>query len=120
MGPHFDLKAKVVTHVLYSNDGGEEPEGGSPPILRSADAADEAARVLPLVGNSVLLVRSERSWHAVAKVRKGCRTSRRAMTVTFYEPGSPSTMWPEGEAAPLHTVRGDRGRGVLARLLGRA
>jgi len=120
MGPHVDLKAKVVTHVLYFNDRWEEADGGFLTILRSADAADEAARVLPLVGNSVLLVRSERSWHAVAKVRKGCRTSRRAMTVTFYEPGSPSTMWPEGEAAPLHTVRGDRGRGVLARLLGRA
>jgi hypothetical protein len=58
--------------------------------------------VPPVVGNSAVLVRSENSWHAVSRVRDGCRTSRRSLTVTFYRPGSPSTMWPEGDETPLH------------------
>lgn len=120
MGPHVDLQAKVVTHVLYFNDAWDEADGGYLTILRSSDASDVAVRVLPLVGNSALLVRSEKSWHAVARVREGCPRPRRAMTVTFYQAGSPSTMWPDGDATPLHTFRGDAGRGLLARLFRRA
>src|SRR5262249_6988027 len=33
----------------------------------------------------------------------GSSTSRRSMTVTFYRPGSISTMWPPGDAASLHS-----------------
>jgi hypothetical protein len=27
------------------------------------------------------------------------------MTITFYRPGSVSTMWPPGDATPLHAYR---------------
>ncbi|HST50856.1 MAG TPA: hypothetical protein VLJ61_02515 [Pyrinomonadaceae bacterium] len=75
--------------------------------------SDAAASIAPVVGNSVVLVRSEKSWHAVSPVVKGCRRSRLSMTVTFYSPGAVSTMWPPGDATPLH--RYDAADGAAAR-----
>ena len=63
---------------------------------------DVAAEVDPIVGNSAVVVRSENSWHAVSRVVKGCRLSRRSLTATFYREGSVSTMWPPGDKTPLH------------------
>ena len=40
--------------------------------------------------------------HAVSRVVDGSETSRRSVTVTFYKPGSVSTMWPPGEEPALH------------------
>lgn len=102
LGPHSDLKDKTVTHVLYFNDSWNRDDGGCLTILRSADPADVAAEVVPIVGNSAVLVRSEKSWHAVARVVNGCRWSRRSLTATFYRPGSVSTMWPPEDAPPHH------------------
>ena len=107
LGPHVDLEDKVVTHVFYFNEAWDEADGGCLTILRSGDM-DEVVKVIPpLVGNSGVLVRSPNSWHAVSRVRGDCRTSRRSMTVTFYRPGSASTMWPAGDPAPLHDYRGE-------------
>jgi SM-20-related protein len=107
LGPHVDLEDKVVTHVFYFNEVWDERDGGCLTILRSADMAQAMKVVPPLVGNSVVLVRSDNSWHAVSRVRDKCRTSRRSLTLTFYRPGSPSTMWPAGDAAPLHDYTGE-------------
>lgn len=102
LGPHLDLPAKRVTHVLYFNSSWNPADGGCLSILRSGNADDVAANILPLVGNSSVLVRSDRSWHAVQPVVEGCRKSRRSVTVTFYHPGAVSTMWPPGDTTPLH------------------
>lgn len=102
LGPHLDLKDKLVTHVLYFNQSWNMADGGCLTILRSADMADVVAEVAPIIGNSSVLVRSEKSWHAVSRVVDGCRRSRRSVTVTFYRPGALSTMWPAGDATPLH------------------
>jgi len=102
LGPHPDLEDKIVTHVLYFNRSWDAGDGGCLSILRSADPSDVVAEVPPIVGNSAVLVRSHNSWHAVSRVAPGCRLSRRSMTVTFYRHGSVSTMWPPGDAAPLH------------------
>jgi SM-20-related protein len=106
LGPHLDLPAKLVTHVLYFNGSWNPEEGGCLSILRSGNEDDLATRVLPLVGNSAVLVRSDRSWHAVQRVVPGCRKSRRSVTVTFYRPGSVSPMWPAGDTTPLHRYEG--------------
>lgn len=102
LGPHVDLKDKLVTHVFYFNGEWDMADGGCLTILRSAEGGDEVARVAPLVGNSAVLVRSAASWHAVSRVAAGCTKSRRSMTVTFYHHGSISTMWPAGDASRLH------------------
>jgi Rps23 Pro-64 3,4-dihydroxylase Tpa1-like proline 4-hydroxylase len=102
LGPHLDLPTKLVTHVLYFNRGWRESDGGCLNILRSSNPGDVVAQILPLVGNSSVLVRSDHSWHAVSRVVEGCRSSRRSVTVTFYREGAPSTMWPSGDETPLH------------------
>lgn len=102
LGPHVDLREKLATHVFYFNELWQEADGGGLSILSSADSADQIAYIPPLVGNSVVLLRSDNSWHAVSPVAKDCGRSRRSMTVTFYSPGAVSTMWPPGDQTPLH------------------
>ncbi|MFI5316754.1 MAG: 2OG-Fe(II) oxygenase [Myxococcota bacterium] len=105
LGPHVDLRDKLATHVLYFNRAWNPEDGGCMTVLRSSDPSDAHARIEPLIGNSSVLVRSDDSWHAVSRVARGCRRSRRSATVTFYRPGSISTMWPPGDAARLHRYR---------------
>jgi len=107
LGPHVDLADKLVTHVFYFNESWNESDGGCLTILRGGDMDQAAKVILPLAGNSVVLVRSTNSWHAVSRVRDNCRSSRRSLAVTFYRLGSPSTMWPENENAPLHNYTGE-------------
>ncbi len=102
LGPHLDLPEKIVTHVLYFNRAWDPADGGCLSILRSKDPNDVAATIQPLAGNSSVLVRSDRSWHAVQPVVEGSRKSRRSVTVTFYRTGAVSTMWPPGDTTPLH------------------
>jgi SM-20-related protein len=102
LGPHSDLRDKIVTHILYFNEAWNEADGGCLTILRSKDAGDVVRAVWPIVGNSAVVVRSDNSWHAVSPVVKSCRLSRRSLTATFYHPGSVSTMWPPGDTTPLH------------------
>src|SRR5258708_492100 len=104
LGPHQDLATKLVTHAIYFNPSLDAKDGGCLNILRSADAADVSAIILPIVGNSAVIVRSEKSWHAVSPVVEECSWSRRSLTATFYHPGSPSTMWLSDDATPLHHV----------------
>ncbi|WP_165356613.1 polysaccharide pyruvyl transferase family protein [Sphingosinicella sp. BN140058] len=97
LGPHVDLKDKIATHILYFNEDWDSADGGCLQVLRSRDDADREAEILPIVGGSALLVRSDDSWHSVSPVARGCRTSRKNINVIFHLPGSISTMWPPGE-----------------------
>jgi hypothetical protein len=108
LGPHVDLPDKVVTHVFYFNEVWDENDGGCLTILRAGDMTHLVKVIPPVVGNSVVVVRSDDSWHAVSRVREKCRTSRRSLTVTFYRPGSPSTLWPADDLTPLHDYTGER------------
>ncbi|EQM70304.1 2OG-Fe(II) oxygenase family protein [Pseudomonas tohonis] len=103
LGPHPDLADKLVTHILYFNETWRPSDGGCLQILGSSDPGSIVREVAPIVGNSAVLVRSNNSWHAVSRVIDSSRVSRRSVTVTFYRPGSTSSMWPEGDEAPLHT-----------------
>lgn len=103
LGPHPDLQDKLVTHILYFNQSWNREQGGCLTILQSADPACVVAEIEPLVGNSAVLVRSEKSWHAVSPVKSDCFQSRRSLTATFYRSGSVSTMWPPGDTTALHT-----------------
>lgn len=100
LGSHVDLREKLVTHVMYFNTEWNRDDGGCLGILRSADPAAVAHEVIPVVGNSVVLVRSDRSWHTVGRVRRAVRgVNRRALNVIFHLPGSISTMWPPPQSA---------------------
>ena len=119
LGPHLDMPIKHVTHVLYFNEAWDPKDGGCLTILRSSDPDDVAAVVPPIVGSSAVLVRSDRSWHSVQRVVESCRKSRRAVTVTFYSPGSVSPMWPPGDETPLHTYEEPRPKSWARKLLDR-
>jgi len=106
MSAHRDLPEKLVTQVLYFNRSWNRAHGGCLQILRSNDPADLVAEIPPIIGYSSVVARSENSWHAVSRVANDAATSRRAVTVTFYRPGSVSTMWPPGHTTPLHRYQG--------------
>lgn len=106
LGPHSDLPDKIVTHVLYFNEEWDAADGGCLQILGAKDERAVVHEVLPLIGNSAVLVRSENSWHAVSRVAEGSNRSRRSVTATFYRPGSVSSMWPPGETFELHDYTG--------------
>ncbi|MBI2685320.1 MAG: 2OG-Fe(II) oxygenase [Acidobacteria bacterium] len=108
LGAHKDLPEKLVTHVLYFNRTWNRADGGCLSILRSGDSADVAAEILPIVGHSCVIVRSESSWHAVSRVVNNAASSRRSITVTFYPPGAVSSMWPPGDSAPLRDYQKTR------------
>ena len=108
LGPHVDLADKIVTHVLYFNAAWDPADGGCLRVLRSAQMSDVACEIAPSAGSSAVLVRSDRSWHAVSRVDRLCAQSRRSVTVTFYRAAALSTMWPPGEnAATSEYVEGD-------------
>jgi SM-20-related protein len=107
LGPHVDLLDKVVTQIFYFNETWDDQDGGCLTILRDNDAAQTVKVIPPLIGNSVVVVRSDNSWHAVSRVHNKSRHSRRSLTVTFYRPGSLSTLWPIGDTAPLHEYTGE-------------
>jgi Rps23 Pro-64 3,4-dihydroxylase Tpa1-like proline 4-hydroxylase len=107
LGPHLDLREKIVTQVFYFNTSWNVDDGGCLNILRSSTPTDIAATIAPIVGNSVVLVRSDKSWHTVSRVASHCRGSRRSMNVIFHLPGSISTMWPPGVNADLGPYRGE-------------
>ncbi|MBK6479133.1 MAG: 2OG-Fe(II) oxygenase [Saprospiraceae bacterium] len=111
MGPHVDLKDKIVTHVIYFNQTWDDSQGGCLSILNSNDPGDLFRRISPITGHSVVLVRSNHSWHAVEKVKQNIDQSRRSMTVTFYHPGSVSTMWPPNDTSELHMVKSKKSEG---------
>jgi hypothetical protein len=103
LGPHRDLPEKLVVHVFYFNKTWAYENGGCLTILNSPASSDIAATALPVVGNSATFVRSDYSWHEVQRVNRKVQESRRAVVVTFYKPGSVSTMWPPGQHFDLHS-----------------
>ena len=77
LDPHPDNRGKPVSQVFYFN---EEPwpaeDGGWLRILRSKDIDDYAAELPPRLNESVVLVRSDDSWHGYRPVPSGrCRLS---------------------------------------------
>jgi hypothetical protein len=102
----YESRALLKLGETTVNHTWKESDGGCLAILRSGDERDLVTAILPVVGNSAVLVRSDRSWHAVQRVAQGSTKSRRSVTVTFYRPGSVSPMWPPGDTTPLHRYEG--------------
>jgi SM-20-related protein len=92
LGAHKGSPDKLVTHVLYVKSSWNRSDGGCLRILRSNNLADMATENHHIVGNSAVLVRSEKSWHAVSPVVNDSAKSRRSMTITFCRPGAVTTM----------------------------
>jgi hypothetical protein len=62
--------------------------GGRLLIHSRKDVTGVHAQVVPLAGTSVVVVRSDNSWHSVEPVNPGCGLTRQSLIAHFYTPGS--------------------------------
>ncbi|MFF3109036.1 2OG-Fe(II) oxygenase family protein [Kitasatospora sp. NPDC057904] len=81
LGPHTDRADKLFSHVLYFNPGWQVGWGGCLEILDGDDPTAVHDRVVPQLGASALLVRSDRSWHQVGAVTAGRGRERRSLVL---------------------------------------
>jgi Rps23 Pro-64 3,4-dihydroxylase Tpa1-like proline 4-hydroxylase len=88
MAPHTDNLDKVATQIIYFNPEWRYDWGGCLRLLRSNRSGDVASEILPLLGTSVILVRSDQSWHEVAPVSGGIRATRLSLLVHFLGAGA--------------------------------
>lgn len=82
LSAHPDKEDKLVSQVFYMNERWDPGWGGWLGILRSAQDEQPVHRVVPVAGTSVVIVRSDRSWHMVAPVR-GVPEVRRSVQIVF-------------------------------------
>ena len=81
--PHPDRPIRVLTQTIYFSPAWHEDWGGQLLILRSADPSHVHARVSPVLGRSVVFVRSDHSWHAVERVRRGTDAVRQSLLLHY-------------------------------------
>jgi SM-20-related protein len=87
LSPHADDESKVLSHVLYFNHDWPSQAGGHLLINASKDVTDVHRRVAPQAGTSLVIVRSDTSWHSVEPVHPAHARTRQSMTVVFHKPG---------------------------------
>ena len=76
---HTDSKTKIITVLLYLNEGWEE-EGGRLRLLRSSDSLENpVAEVSPNGGTLLVFRRSDNSWHG----HKTFKGQRRAIQLNW-------------------------------------
>jgi Rps23 Pro-64 3,4-dihydroxylase Tpa1-like proline 4-hydroxylase len=80
LDPHTDRADKLFSHAVYFNAVWSEDWGGQMEIL-DGGAMTAVARVVPRLGASVLLARSESSWHRVAQVVDTAVPERRSLLI---------------------------------------
>lgn len=60
---HTDSRAKLISVLIYLNDGWESPDGRLRLLRSGGDIDDYAIEIPPTLGTLVALRRSARSWH---------------------------------------------------------
>jgi SM-20-related protein len=79
--PHTDRDIRDTTHIIYFNRNWRREWGGMLRILRSACLDDVIEEILPELHTSVVMVRSEHSWHAVSTVAEAVTQERLSLLV---------------------------------------
>lgn len=82
--PHTDEPNKVLTHLLFFNQEWSENWGGCLRILKDSEPDSAFRDILPLSHSSVVIVRSDNSWHMVTPVTSPMSESRLALRVAFF------------------------------------
>ena len=82
LAPHVDKRDKTVTQIIYLTEGWRPEHGGRLEILRDATRTSVVEALPPTLGSSVVLVRSDASWHAVEPI-SAASVPRRSLTVMF-------------------------------------
>lgn len=81
LSPHTDRDDKLFSHILYFSPGWREEWGGCLEILSGPDPTAVDARVVPELGSSVVLARTDHSWHQVTKVTAADAPDRTSLLV---------------------------------------
>ncbi|MEM9546924.1 MAG: 2OG-Fe(II) oxygenase family protein [Bacteroidota bacterium] len=84
VSPHTDRENKKLTFVLYFNREWHSSWGGCIQILKSNLSSSVVAESLPLVGNTVGIIRSDDSWHMVTQVSNEAKSFRKTVQVEFW------------------------------------
>jgi len=82
--PHTDEPNKVLTHLLFFNQQWSENWGGCLRILKDSEPESAFQDILPLSHSSVVIVRSDNSWHMVTPLTSRASESRLALRVAFF------------------------------------
>jgi hypothetical protein len=84
LGPHTDIASKRVAHLLYFNEEWDPAWGGCLRILGSRDIDDVVREIPPTFDDSVIIVRSDDSWHGVSEVTASAVAERKVLQVSFW------------------------------------
>ncbi|WP_335208828.1 2OG-Fe(II) oxygenase [Nostoc sp.] len=82
--PHTDEPNKVLTHLLFFNQQWSEDWGGCLRILKDSQPESAFQDILPLSDSSVVIVRSNNSWHMVTPLTCPVSECRLALRVAFF------------------------------------
>ena len=83
LAPHVDKPDKLVTQIFYLTEHWSDGDGGRLLVLADSDLRSLVHALPPRFGSSVVIVRSDNSWHAVEQVLPDA-APRRTLTVTFW------------------------------------
>lgn len=87
LDPHPDNRHKPVSQVFYfSQSDWDKDDGGCLRILRSRDQNDIFAEIEPRINRSVILVRSDHSWHGYPPVKTSSKGPRLCLQLFFCRP----------------------------------
>lgn len=81
LDPHTDGPEKLFSHIVYFNRDWRAEWGGCLEILAGADPASVVARVVPQLGVSALMSRTDQAWHQVTRVSDGIERTRMSLLV---------------------------------------
>jgi hypothetical protein len=83
--PHTDEPNKVLTHLLFFNQKWPVHWGGCLRILKNSHPESAFQDILPLSDSSVVIVRSDNSWHTVTPLTSPASEYRLALRVAFFQ-----------------------------------
>lgn len=89
LSPHTDKYPKLATQIFYFSGDWPAEWGGNLVILEDGPGAGITRRVIPRTGESVIILRSDCSWHAVEPVSDRATRPRLSLQINFWAGGIP-------------------------------
>lgn len=84
LSAHTDKPNKVISQLFYMNEFWDESWGGAFCVLNSGRNNDVHEEIFPTSNTSLVLLRSDNSWHSVAPLSCPPGVSRKLVQVIFW------------------------------------
>lgn len=85
LSPHTDKPEKVISQLFYFNEQWQDSWGGQFHVLNSENEDDIHETIYPDENTSVILVRSNNSWHSVAPLSCPSHITRRLVQIIYWK-----------------------------------